>query len=103
MCVNRRTIVYFGFPWGIQAGRLAPGLENPILEAGSNYHIFLYGHYTARTHFGSGGYGTTLGGFGRFPARAWGWARAWASCARGWGMAAARAPVSVDALRLNSM
>ena len=55
-------------PGGVQAGRLAPGLENPILEAGPNYYIFLYAPYTARTHFGSGGYGTTLGGSGDLPA-----------------------------------
>ena len=80
MCPNARTVLYFGFPWGgVQAGRLAPGLENPILEAGPNYYISLYAPYTARTHFGSGGYGTTLGGSGRLPARAWPWARAWAS------------------------
>ena len=32
-------------PGGVQAGRLAPGLENPILEAGQNYYIFLYAPY----------------------------------------------------------
>ena len=82
MCPNPKTILYFGFSWGVQAGRLAPGLENPILEAGPKYDISLYAPYIARTLFGSGGYGTTLGGSGRLPARAWGWARAWASCAR---------------------
>ena len=71
-------------PGGVQAGRLAPGLENPILEAGPNYYIFLYAPYTARTHFGSGGYGTTLGGSDRLPARAWAWARAWAPGPGGW-------------------
>ena len=84
MCLNRRTVLYFGLPWGVQAGCLAPGLENPILEAGPNYYIFLYAPYTARTHFGSGGYGTTLGGSGRLPARAWAWARAWAPGPGGW-------------------
>ena len=81
MCLNRRTVLYFGLSWGVQAGRLAPGLENPILEAGPNYYIFLYAPYTARTHFGSGGYGTTLGGSGHLPAGAWAWAWAWGSCA----------------------
>ena len=42
-------------PGGVQAGRLAPGLENPILEAGPKYYISLYAPYIARTHFGSGG------------------------------------------------
>ena len=29
MCVNRRTVFYFGLPWGgVQVGCLAPGLEN---------------------------------------------------------------------------
>ena len=62
---------------------LAPGLENPILAVGPNYYISLYAPYTARTHFGSGGYGTTLGGSGHLPAGAWAWALAWASCALG--------------------
>ena len=62
MCLNRRTVLYFGLPWGVQAGRLAPGLENPILEAGPNYYIFLDAPLIARTHFGSGGCGTSLGG-----------------------------------------
>ena len=84
MSPNRKTLVYFGLPLGCQAGRLAPGLENPILEAGPNYYIFLYAPYTARAHFGSGGYGTTLGGSGRLPARAWAWARAWAPGPGGW-------------------
>ena len=53
---------------GSRLAALAPGLENPILEAGPNYYISLYAPYTARTHFGSGGYGTTLGGSGDLPA-----------------------------------
>ena len=42
MCPNPKTILYFGLSWGVQAGRLAPGLENPILEAGPKYYISLY-------------------------------------------------------------
>ena len=72
MCSNPRTILYFGLSWGVQAGRLAPGLENPILEAGPNYYISLYAPCIARTLFGSGGYGSSLAGSGL--GRAWVWA-----------------------------
>ena len=56
MCPNPRNFHYFGLSWGVPAGRLAPGLANPILGAGP-----------------------ILGGSGCFPGRAWAWARAWAS------------------------
>ena len=50
MCTKCRTLVYFGLPWGCQAGRLGPGFENPILEAGLNYYISLYAPFTTWTH-----------------------------------------------------